>query len=1445
MKDKKINIDFDKNILKEIPLDLVDPVFSPNSLQIMAKRHLLKDKTGKTIENPKQMLWRVASSIALEDSKYVKGAGARKLKAVQKTARKFYNLMANNEFLPGSRVLFEAGNDIDGTGQLSSCFVLPVEDSLDSVFQTMKEAAIVQKNNGGTGFNFSHIRPKGDDVGGTPNVAAGPIHFIKSFSQSFDQILQGKKRGGGNMAILNVNHPDILEFISLKKNEPSIRNFNISVGITDDFMNALQNNEEYELINPRTNKAVKKIKAKEVFDKICEVAWDSADPGLFFIDKAQAANPTKQLGAIEATNPCGEEPLRPYESCNLGSVVMTNHLTSDNSDIDWEKLKSTVSSAIQFLDNMIDLSRFPLDKITYEVSQTRKLGLGIVGFASMLMKMELPYNSEKAVMLMEKLIKFIEDESIKASVELAKDRGVFPGFKGSDWDQKNIHLRNATLTSVAPTGTLSLLAETSSGIEPVFSLVYKTSVFFQDDGKENQKNLLYVDKVFEEYAKKNKFYSEKLIEKISQNNGRLEGIDGIPEKAKEIFVTTHEINPEWHVKMQAAAQKNIDAAVSKTINMHESATIEDVRQAYINAWKYGCKGITIYRDGSKSNQVLENINKSKDVKSAKMETNLIENELADNAIEVLGKRSLIKDDNGNIIETPKDLWMRIATFIASAEELSQRETYAKKFFDVMNSGLFYCGGTLIWAGMGKDTILSKCLVLPVEDSIDSIFDTLNWNIQCLRRGVGTGFNFSTIRSSYSKVSTTGEFAAGPVEYIKMYNRAQDTIKGRGGRGLGSMAILNAEHPDIETFINCKDDYASMSHYNISVGASDKFMKAVKDDAPWDLIDPHDGEVKKTIKARELFESIAKHAWLSGDPGMFFLNRAEKDNTTPSLGKMTATNPCGEQPLIPFETCNMGHINLSKIVKGFPLIEEEGFEKKTVEEKLELIDWKTLEYTTEIAVRFLDDIIDVNHYPIKQIEEMTKKTRNIGVGIMGFSDVLIKLGIEYGSDESTVVAEKIMSFINKKAHEASERIGLEKGSFPAFRDSVWFKKRKAMRNTRVTTIAPTGTISIVGNCNPGIEPMFALGYTRKNSMGGTNQMVIEPLIKSVAEKYGFGNKDFYKAVSEGATLSSLTNKFDIPKHLVNIFKTSHDIDPEKQVQIQATFQKFIDSAVSKTINLKKDSSWQDIARIYMLSYDLNCKGITVFRDGSKDPVLMVGQQETIEENKVQEVVIQQPQVVVQQVQMPRNLIEPRPRGEFTTGRTYEVKTEQGDLYVTINSDDKGIIEVFLTLGKSGSFTAGYTEALGRLISMSLRSGIKPASIIKQLQGIRTSSPTLNKGMIVYSVPDAVAKIIKKYLEEKESQISMLNNTALEVKQAQEIEIKIEDLTLPTKIENLKVEEVKTVKQEIVLEKKEEDHNSKYTKNNHYGDLLECPECGSDLEYAEGCILCRACGFSKCG
>lgn len=810
-------------------------------------------------------------------------------------------------------------------------------------------------------------------------------------------------------------------------------------------------------------------------------------------------------------------------------------------------------------------------------------------------------------------------------------------------------------------------------------------------------------------------------------------------------------------------------------------------------------------------------------------------QLTQNAIQVLEKRALKRNEKDEIVETPNDLWERIARYVAGAEmhyDGRKARKYEKMFYDIMAKGEFLSGGTLIYAGLGPDAIMSKCLVLPISDSIDAIFSALNKNIQMLRRGVGTGFNFSSIRSTYAKVSTTGEYAAGPLEYLKMFNRAQDTIKGRGGRGLGSMAILNVSHPNIEEFIGVKDDLEGLSHYNISVGVTNKFMKAVKEDKEWKLIDPHTNEVCKTVNARKVFEQIAKHAWTSGDPGIFFIDQAEKGNTTPSLGSMDATNPCGEQPLIPYETCNLGNIDVSKFIKGFPFAEDVSIKNLPLNKKLELVNWEHLEEVVKLGVRFLDNIIDINNYPIIEIEEMTKRTRNIGLGIMGFADFLIKLGISYAEDEANEAARALMKFIQEKAQEASEEIGKEKGNFPAFKESTWNTKfnKKFMRNTRTTTIAPTGSISIIANCNPGIEPIFALGYRRKNSMGGQDQEVIEHLFEQIAKNQGFYSEGLLSDIANGRPLSEIQIKYNIPKEIIDVFVTTHEIKPKQHVRIQAAFQKYIDSAVSKTINLPSDATWQSIAKVYELAYDLGCKGITIFRDGSKDPALQVG----IKDKQKQQVTEQ-----TDQSANLRNSAVPRKRPEITRGFTYQIDTNQGHLFVTINEDDQGMFEVFLQgVGKSGSFTSGYIEAIGRLVSMALRSGIEVEQIIGQLQGIRSGQPTMNPGgVFVYSVPDAVAKILKKHLNESQ-QFKMFNGNKPQVEATAPAQPQPEQEKLEEKLASIE----STTK---IKPQQEENAHSKYSAENKAGDLLECPECGGDLEYAEGCVLCRSCGFSRCG
>jgi len=556
-----------------------------NAVSVLERRYLQKDEEGKVIETPAQMFRRVAKAIAAPDALYDRSAD---LKAVEK---EFYDVMTRLEFLPNSPTLMNAGTEI---GQLSACFVLPVPDSIEGIFDALKYMALIHKSGGGTGFSFSNLRPKGDIVRSTKGVASGPVSFMKIFNTATDVIKQGGRRRGANMGILRVDHPDIFEFITVKEKEGVLTNFNISVGVTDRFMEALKKDEEYELINPRTGKTVKRVKARDVFDLIVTMAWRTGDPGLIFLDEINRHNPTPHVGKIESTNPCGEVPLLPYESCNLGSINLSK--TVQDGEIDWEKLRRTVRIGIHFLDNVIDANRYPLPEIEKMTKANRKIGLGVMGFAEMLVKLGIPYDSEEGIATAEKVMSFISEEARKKSVELGEERGSFPNFEGSIWDKMGYNaMRNATVTSIAPTGTISIIAGTSSGIEPFFAISYVRNVMGTQ--------LFEVNPVFEKVAKERGFYSTELLMKIAKS-GSIQNISEVPSDIRRIFVTALDIAPEWHVKMQAAFQKYTDNAVAKTVNLPNEATLEDVRRVFLLAYRLKCKGITIYRYGSKSEQVL-------------------------------------------------------------------------------------------------------------------------------------------------------------------------------------------------------------------------------------------------------------------------------------------------------------------------------------------------------------------------------------------------------------------------------------------------------------------------------------------------------------------------------------------------------------------------------------------------------------------------------------------------------------------------------------------------------------------------------------------------------------------------------------------------------------------------------------------------------------------------
>ncbi len=570
-----------RNLREKLGIAL--PKLTVNALEVLTQRYLLKNETAPNIETPAQLFTRIAKALAKIDEMYGDNPA--------ESEKTFNGMISRLEFMPNSPTLFNAGTKI---GQLSACFVLPVGDSLESIFTTAKHMALIEQTGGGVGFDFSRLRPNGDIVGSTKGIASGPVSFMRIFDVGTEVIKAGGKRRGALMGILRIDHPDIEEFITSKQKPGFLTNFNISVAVTDEFMNAQEKAEEYWLTNPRNKEKVKKLKAEEVWNMMAKSAWMSGDPGVIFIDEINRHNPTPQVGKMESTNPCGEQPLLPFESCNLGSINLS--VMVENGRVNWEKLRETIRNSVHFLDNVVDANRYHLKEIEAITRANRKIGLGVMGFADMLIKMGIPYDSQQALDLGEKIMKFIEEEAHKKDIEIAEARGSFPNFEGSIWKDKYKAMRNATVTTVAPTGSISIIAGCSSGIEPLFAISFMRNVL-------SGTRLFETNPLFEMAAKKRGFYSAGLLEEIART-GSIQNIASVPDDVKNLFVTALDIEPEWHVRMQAVFQKYTDNAVSKTVNLPSSATAEDVRKIYDLAWKLKCKGVTVFRYGSKPEQVL-------------------------------------------------------------------------------------------------------------------------------------------------------------------------------------------------------------------------------------------------------------------------------------------------------------------------------------------------------------------------------------------------------------------------------------------------------------------------------------------------------------------------------------------------------------------------------------------------------------------------------------------------------------------------------------------------------------------------------------------------------------------------------------------------------------------------------------------------------------------------
>ncbi|GAB6904871.1 Ribonucleoside-diphosphate reductase [Desulfosarcina cetonica] len=688
-------------------------------------------------------------------------------------------------------------------------------------------------------------------------------------------------------------------------------------------------------------------------------------------------------------------------------------------------------------------------------------------------------------------------------------------------------------------------------------------------------------------------------------------------------------------------------------------------------------------------------------------------DLSANAQTVLERRYLRKDVEGKIQERPAEMFHRVARHIAEAELMydpkADVEHYTQLFYHLMTEFRFLPNSpTLMNAGrrLGQ---LAACFVLPIEDSMEGIFDSLKNAAIIHKSGGGTGFSFSRLRPKNSMVGTTGGIASGPISFMKIFNTATEQVKQGGTRRGANMAILRVDHPDIMEFIHCKANNSELNNFNISVGITDAFMQAVKADATYDLVDPRDRCPVSTLNAREVYTALVTQAWKNGDPGIVFLDRINTDNPTPALGEIESTNPCGEQPLLPMEACNLGSINLSKFV----IADDTGSS----------IDYAALKETVWLAVRFLDNTIDQSRYPLAAIDRMVKGNRKIGLGIMGFADLLFQLSIPYNSEAALTMAEELMGFIQNESHQASLSLAGERGPFPNYAQSR-FKDdpAAAYRNATTTTIAPTGTLSIISDCSSGIEPLFALSFVR-TVMDDDKLMEVNPHFEAVARQQGFYSNALMETV---ASMGSIAHIEDIPEPVKRVFVTAHDILPEWHLRMQAAFQKHTDNAVSKTVNLARDATVADVNKIYDLAWELGCKGVTIYRDGSK-------------ENQVLS-------FAPSQKDQDAFMTAVRKRPDTLDGFTTRVKTGLGQLYVTVTEYHGKPFEVFATIGKSGRSTTAKTEAIGRLVSLAFRSGVTADKVVEQLKGIGGEHPIFQNGGLVLSIPDAIARVLEdRYLK----------------------------------------------------------------------------------------------------
>lgn len=1147
-------------------------MISKNGIKVLEKRYLTKDEKGNVLETPEELFKRVSSFIADADKIYESNKDTSELK------NRFYEMMSNLEFLPNSPTLMNAGREL---GQLSACFVLPVEDSMEGIFDAIKYSAMIHKSGGGTGFSFSRLRSKGSSVNSTGGVASGPISFMKVFNAATEAVKQGGVRRGANMGILRIDHPDILEFIQCKKNDKEITNFNISVGITEEFMKAVEKGEEYELVDPNTKETKGKLKADEVFELIIDMAWNNGEPGIIFLDRMNRDNVVPELGEIESTNPC----------VTGDTWIITDNGPKQVKDILGQQVKLALNGNFYDSDSKGFFKTGNKDVIKIYTDR---------GY-------EIAVTKDHQILTASNMTRFNIEEIWKPAGELKpEDKIILSNNRGIKWIGKGSLEEGYILGLLIGDGTL----KKDGGI---------ISVWGNDEE------------------------AESLLKAAG------EAAFTLPHRSDfKGFQSFIEERQEHRIKM---------------------AAIRDL------AAEYG------------------------------------------------------------IMPSEKKLNNRI-------------EKSGYDFYCGFLRGLFDADGTVI--GTQRKGVSIRLW----QKDIDALHIVQR---MLTRLGIASQI-YSNRKPSILKSMPDGK--GGTKEY--------ETNSGHELVISGDNMLVFYE---IIGFSNSKKHNRlkeALGNYNRSLNR-ERFIASVKDIMEIGSCDVYDVQV----------------------PGI---------NAFDANG--IYVHNCGEQPLLPFESCNLGSINLLACVRK--------------SDKSSYIDYEKLGDIIDNAVHFLDNVIDVNKYPLIKIDEMTKNTRKIGLGVMGFADMLIELGIPYDSDEGIKTAESVMSFINERSKQASMKLAEIRGVFPCFDKSIYEGKDIKLRNATTTTIAPTGTISIIAGISSGIEPLFAISYIR-NVMDNDELPEVNPLFERVAKERDFYSVELMRKIAKHGSVRHME---EVPEDVRRVFATAHDIDPIWHIKMQAMFQKYTDNAVSKTVNFRNEATKEEVRQVYMLAYKLGCKGVTIYRDGSRDSqVLNIGAVNNNENKESKE-----------QSTDERTLM-PRVRPEVTIGITEKIKIGCGNLYVTVNSDENGICEVFTNLGRAGGCPS-QSEATSRLISIALRSGIDVKSVIEQLRGIRCHSTLRQKGLKVLSCPDAIGRVLEKVL-----------NMQVEVKDVETID----ELTKAIEKKNQGCGgncslcstqcEYSTINGNEMTATLEMDLP--------WSMIKDCPECGSKMQHEGGCVICKNCGFSKCG